>query len=253
MRIKYTTSGTPHEPSDVSPSEASDQHETQIGGGPSLYRLRSNISLTHKAPAESHVAAGRRRIHYPGDATADTIGDSTADIIGDSTADTIGDELDVDTLKSMCVGEPFKLTPSPPHTQHHPISTPAIEHDVFFAPSSQNVLPVLPQPTLSTSEAVKERVFGLLGFEAPRYLPGLPPPPSPASPVKACHKKDDPNPQDANYDEVDDYDTFTPSCGRLSNSDHNLLEGTFKQCLEILSSTATEVKRDPRSVIKHFV
>ncbi|KAF8221901.1 hypothetical protein L208DRAFT_1382073 [Tricholoma matsutake] len=84
-----------------------------------------------QGPSRVPAAARCHHVHYPGDMTADTI----------------GDDFDVDTLKSMCVGEPFKLTPSPPHAQCHPISTPAIKHNVFFVPSSQNVLPVLPKPT----------------------------------------------------------------------------------------------------------
>lgn len=59
MQIQYTTSRiTPHEPSNVNPSEALDQHETQISGGPSPYCLHSNISLTCKALAESQQQLG---------------------------------------------------------------------------------------------------------------------------------------------------------------------------------------------------
>lgn len=239
-------SSTPRGPSGVGFDATFDERpEAQIGGGPSPYRLRSNINLTSRAPAETYVAAGLRRVHYPSATTTDVVGQNSDD---------------VRSLRSMCVDEPFELTPSPPPPPQLPaVFTPAIESDVFSAPSQQDV-PPLQQPALSTSEAVKEKVFDFLGFGAPGDLPGLPPPPSPglppspspAFPVKSRLEKDS-NPQDADGDEFDDYETFTPSRGRYSNTDLEVLEDAFKRCLDILSTAASEVKRDIKSVVKHFI
>ncbi|KAF8232940.1 hypothetical protein L208DRAFT_1377458 [Tricholoma matsutake] len=95
--------------------------------------------------------------------------------------------------------------------------TPTIENNVFSARS--DFLPASWPVLSSTSEAIKEQVLDLLGFSAPGALPNLPPSPSPMLQVSnTSHEEAISSLQDADNDELDDHDLFTPSQGDITTS-----------------------------------
>jgi hypothetical protein len=246
---------------DASDSLMDEVIERQVGGGPSPYRLRSNINLTPRAAEESRIAAGLRRVHYNNGSSAavDPVDDTEALL-------SMCVDADTEALLSMCVDAPIELTPTPPHRHVHPrIRAPPTEaNDIFSTLSPSSPLTPGPSGPSHLSDHILDRTLQLLDF-----VPVLPARPAVPRPQPTLHVVDEegddkeggdnqhtlatPPPLVRNMDDDrDDDDSEASPRGRYSNTDLEILDDAFKACRDILSEAADKVQRPFRSVIKQF-
>ena len=228
--------------------------ERQVGGGPSPYRLRSNINLTPWAAKESRIAAGLRRVHY-NDGMA--IDDTKALL-------SMCSDTNTEALLSMCVDAPIELTPTPPrHVYPRTHTPPTKANDIFstLPPSS----PLTPGPS-HLSDHILNQTLKLLDFVPVLSQPAFRAVDEEGEKEEGGEGGDDlhalnqhtltmPPPLACNLDDEcddDDSDPLASPRGRYSNTDLEILDDAFKACRDILSEAADKVQRPFRSVIKQF-
>lgn len=231
---------------DASDSLMDEVIEHQVGGGPSPYRLHSNINLIPEAAEESWIAAGLHHVHHNNGSSA------AMDPVDDTKA-----------LLSMCVNAPVELTPIPPHYHVHPQThTPPTEANNIFS-TLPPLSPLTPGPS-HLSDHILDQTLQLLDF-----VPVLPTQPAVHCPQPTFHAVDEegddkegdndqhtlttPPPLVHNMDDGHDNDDSEASpCGWYSNTDLEILDDAFKACRDILSEVANKVQRPFCSVIKQF-